>query len=185
MGITNFNARCKNSRYDWYCLAAADEAVTFLTSLPIHHEVSLVKLELILCGLVLIFIYAFFKTSWSLRQYNFAIAMINALPSSKVELEEEEKVRITTPVAKMLSAAGYHFNCALRSYYFSLAIFSWFISPWLFIIFSTIVALELHRREFRSRVLDHMMIEGREYDIEKDQGIDKKKIAKPETVEKC
>ncbi len=48
-------------------------------------------------------------------------------------------------------------NFGLRSYYFGMAMLTWFISPWLFMVMSVGVVLVLYRREFHSDVLDVMV----------------------------
>ena len=57
----------------------------------------------------------------------------------------------------MLSLAANQFNLGLRAYYFGMAMLSWFISPWLFMVMSVGVVLILYRREFHSDVLDVMV----------------------------
>ena len=43
------------------------------------------------------------------------------------------------------------FNRGLRAYYFGMAVMSWMVSPWLFIIATIVIVLA--RREFYSPVL--------------------------------
>lgn len=138
-------------------LGAASEAITFLQALPFTQEISYLKWEVMLSGLILIFIYAFFKSSWSLRQYNFSVAMISALPAQNLSMSDKEKSRLTIPISRLLSAAAYHFNCGLRAYYYSLAVFGWLIGNWFFIITTTLITFELYRREFKSRALKNLM----------------------------
>ena len=59
--------------------------------------------------------------------------------------------------AKVLSMAGNQFNYGLRSYYFGLATLAWFITPWLYMVATTIVVLVLYQREFHSKVLKTML----------------------------
>ncbi len=56
-----------------------------------------------------------------------------------------------------MSLAANQFNLGLRSYYFGMAMLSWFISPWLFMAMSVGVVFILYRREFHSDVLDVMV----------------------------
>jgi uncharacterized membrane protein len=57
----------------------------------------------------------------------------------------------------VLSLAANQFNFGLRSYYFGMAMLTWFISPWLFMVVSVGVVLILYRREFHSDVLEVMV----------------------------
>lgn len=105
--------------------------------------------------LLTIFIYAFFKYTWSIRQYNYAIAMILSIACI-----EEKKVKNyaedITRNAKILSNAARHFGMGIRAYYFGLVTLSWFIHPILFILLTYLVIWILYRREFRSRALSIM-----------------------------
>ena len=51
------------------------------------------------------------------------------------------------------SCAGNDFNRGLRAYYFGMAVMSWMVSPWLFILTTIIIVIVLARREFYSPVL--------------------------------
>jgi len=138
-------------------LGAADDSFEVLSQLTFSRSISLVEWELFIVCLMVIYVYAFFKISWALRQYGFVVALIGALPDSSIDIETGEKRRLAFPIAKTLSSAAYHFNGGLRSYYFSLAALTWFISPWVMAFAVTLVVYELHRREFRSRVLRNLV----------------------------
>jgi uncharacterized membrane protein len=105
--------------------------------------------------LMIIFVYTFFKYTWSLRQYNYACILVGAAPPAgdrNVHYEEYAQ-----NAARLVGNAAKHFNLALRAYYFGLAALSWFVNPWLFISASTWVVLVLYRREFRSHALRFLM----------------------------
>ena len=51
-------------------LGYRDDALTILNAIPFTAETSVVAWELKIFLLVVIFVYAFFKYTWSLRQYN-------------------------------------------------------------------------------------------------------------------
>lgn len=102
--------------------------------------------------LVIIYVYAFFALTWSMRQYGFASVMIGSAPSAEeVEQNELLKKNYMYASAKVIDMAGHAYNYGLRAYYFSLAILPWFVSPWLFILSSTLVVIVLYGREFHSR----------------------------------
>ncbi len=54
---------------------------------------------------------------------------------------------------QVCNMAGDAFNLGLRSYYYALAVVSWFIHPVVFMAASTLVVIVLYRREFRSAAL--------------------------------
>ncbi len=110
---------------------------------PALQEFWNIKMTVILA----IFVYAFFKFTWSLRQYGFANIMIGSAPHGTA------KKQFAKETALVISRAGQAFNLGLRSYYFSLAFAAWFINWWAFIVATTLVVAVLYRREFKSRVL--------------------------------
>ena len=107
--------------------------------------------ELKLFVLLLIFIYAFFKFTWSMRHFNYLSIMIGAAPSCDALPEWSRKY--AERAAKVSSNATNTFNRGLRAYYFGLAFLSWFLHPLLFIVATTVVAGVLYRREFMSKML--------------------------------
>jgi uncharacterized membrane protein len=105
--------------------------------------------------LILIFVYAFFKFSWAIRQLNFCAIMVAAAPGQTKENPEQHAVTINA-IAKITSYAGENFTNGLRAYYFALAALAWFLHPWLMIVGTTWVVAVLYRREFLSRTLRAM-----------------------------
>lgn len=102
--------------------------------------------------LVVIYVYAFFALTWSMRQYGFASVMIGSAPSpEEAESQPTLKEKYIYASAKVIDMAGHAYNYGLRAYYFSLAILPWFVSPWLFMASSTLVVIVLYMREFHSR----------------------------------
>ncbi|HCV40926.1 MAG TPA: DUF599 domain-containing protein, partial [Pseudomonas sp.] len=96
--------------------------------------------------------------SWCMRQYNFAAVLVGSAPMiGERQVNELERKAFASRAARVLSLAANQFNFGLRSYYFGMAMLTWFISPWLFMIVSVGVVLILYRREFHSDVLDVMV----------------------------
>jgi len=139
--------------------SASEQAVNLLSELPMVIETSRMEWELKLLVLTGLFIYAFFKFTWSLRQYGFASVLIGSAPvysASAVEVECEAFVERT---AQMQTLAANNFNMGLRSYYFSLALLGWVINPWVLILMSTGVVYVLFQREFCSVTLRTLMVD--------------------------
>lgn len=108
--------------------------------------------------LILIFIYSFFKYTWSLRQYNYASIFVAAAPAHNDRVEEHDTIALRG--AALVSNAARHFNHGLRAYYFGLAVLAWFLHPALFIATTAWVVYVTWRREYRSKTLDSFRIEG-------------------------
>jgi uncharacterized membrane protein len=107
--------------------------------------------EMKLFGLLLVFIYAFFKFTWSMRHFNYLSIMIGAAPSNAALPEWSQS--FAERAAKVSSKATNTFNRGLRAYYFGLAYLSWFLHPLVFIVATTLVVGVLFRREFKSGML--------------------------------
>jgi uncharacterized membrane protein len=128
-----------------------DRLISMTADLPFARVTAKEVVEVKVLLLAGIFIFAYFKFTWSLRQFNFLSIMVGGAPS----VNEPESV--LDPYAEkfaLLSAlAGDEFNRGVRAYYFGFAAMTWFISPHHFIAFTVIVLFVLWRREFHSRTL--------------------------------
>lgn len=133
-------------------LGASDKALQLANTLPFVAEHSQAAWESKILVMIFIFIYAFFKFSWSVRQYNFALVMFGAAPD-----ENDEGVENFIECANsLLTSANNSFNYGLRAFTFSMATIGWFVHPIVFIISTLWVVAILYRREFRSRTLAAM-----------------------------
>ncbi len=132
--------------------AQVDQLVEVIASIPFaetpFHLTIQIKLALLGC----IFVMAFFQFTWSMRQYGFVNVMIGAAPIDLDGLNENLK-GYARQVAVVQDQAAHSYNYGLRSYYFSLAVISWFIHPLAFIIASMLVVYTLYKREFTSKTV--------------------------------
>ncbi len=135
-------------------LASADKVVTVLQSLPLTAETSPEKVQFKLAVLALIFVFAFFKFTWAIRQFGFVSVLLGAAPQYRsTEFTDEQREVFARQSAKVIDQAGHEYNNGLRAYYFALAFLTWFLHPLLFIVSTIVVVSVLYRREYRSRVL--------------------------------
>lgn len=110
--------------------------------------------ELRMVVLLVVFIYAFFKFTWSMRMYNFVSVMIGSAPTpDDPKPSPASKEAFARSAGSVCNLAGDAFNLGLRSYYYALAVVGWFIHPAVFIAASTLVVVVLYRREFCSDAL--------------------------------
>ncbi|MET1253849.1 DUF599 domain-containing protein [Aliikangiella maris] len=133
-------------------LGASDKAVKLAQAIPFVAEHSQSAWEMKVLFMVFIFIYAFFKFSWSVRQYNFALVMFGAAPEQN-STDTDDYVLCSN---ELLTSANKSFNYGLRAYTFSMAAITWFVHPILFIATTAWVVGVLYRREFYSRTLAAM-----------------------------
>ncbi|BBK32245.1 putative membrane protein [Stella humosa] len=129
-------------------LGAADRARDILLDLPFAAHTSKVFWELKIMLLLVSFTYAFFKLTWSVRQFNYCCIVLGATPPA--DGDPAELTAAADQAARLANLAGDNFNAGLRAYYFALAALCWFVHPGLFMAASIWVVLVLYRREFRS-----------------------------------
>jgi uncharacterized membrane protein len=102
---------------------------------------------------IVIFIYAFFKFTWSMRQFNYLMIVMGAAPIAGTRAANDDGEAVVARAARISDIATRHFNSGIRAYYFALAALGWFVHPWLLIAASIFVLLVLWRREFHSATL--------------------------------
>jgi uncharacterized membrane protein len=128
------------------------QALDVVSGLPFTVKGSQRAIEIKILLLVVIFVYAFFKFSWAIRQLNFSSILVGAAPKQPKDDPEQYAPHINR-IARVTSSASVNFNNGLRAYYFALAALAWFLHPWLMIVATGWVVYVLYRREFRSKTL--------------------------------
>ena len=139
-------------------LAHSEEVVEVLNELPLTPASSAIMVQFQLAVLAMIFIYAFFKFTWSIRQFGFVSVLLGAsVKYQQQNRSEDERVAFANHAARVLDQSGHEYNKGLRTYYFALAYLAWFLHPLMLILSSSIVVFILYRREYNSRVLRHLL----------------------------
>jgi uncharacterized membrane protein len=130
-------------------LRATSDALAVLGALPIDLSPSPALWEVKCVGLILIFIYAFFKFAWSYRLFNYVAILLGAMPpASQGDTPEAEAHVIRT--TRLFEAAGRHFNRGQRAFFFALGYLGWFVSPWVLFVTTAAVVIVTWRRQFAS-----------------------------------
>ncbi|NKB57088.1 MAG: DUF599 family protein [Alphaproteobacteria bacterium] len=132
-------------------LGATEQAIALVMDLPFTVSTSREIWEAKILFMILVFIYAFFKFVWSMRQYNYCSILIGAAPAASDLPDDFEAVGAS--IATLASLAAKHSNRGIRAYYFGLAALGWFVHPWLLLAAAIWVVLVLYRREFRSKTM--------------------------------
>lgn len=128
-----------------------DEGQALISALPFGAPENDFMWEFKIFLLSVIFIYGFFKFTWSLRQYNYAcIFVCSCPPPHELKSDHVRQEMIAHQGARLVTNAAGHFNLGMRAYYYGLATCSWFLHGWCFILATTLVVLVLYRREYRS-----------------------------------
>ncbi|WGS23568.1 MULTISPECIES: DUF599 domain-containing protein [unclassified Bradyrhizobium] len=136
-------------------LRATSDAIAVLGTLPINLSPSPALWEIKCVGLVLIFIYTFFKFAWAYRLFNYVAILFGAMPpATQRDTPEAEAHVIRT--TRMFENAGQHFNRGQRAFFFALGYLGWFVSPWLLFITTAAVVIVIWRRQFVSNAWQAM-----------------------------
>jgi uncharacterized membrane protein len=130
-------------------LRSTNDALAVFGALPIDLSPSPALWEIKCVGLILIFIYAFFKFAWSYRLFNYVAILLGAMPpAAQHDTPEAEAHVIRT--TRLFEAAGRHFNRGQRAFFFALGYLGWFVSPWVLFVTTAAVVIVTWRRQFAS-----------------------------------
>ena len=132
-------------------LGASDKLISITEDLPFggagNRELLEVKLMLVLAS----FVFAYFKFTWSLRQFNLLSILVGAAPQGQADQPAHEKY--AQRVAGANNLAGDDFNRGIRAYYFGLAASGWLLNPIALAVLALAVLIVLYRRDYRSAAL--------------------------------
>ncbi len=136
-------------------LRSTNDALAVLGALPIDLTPSPALWEVKCVGLILIFIYTFFKFAWAYRLFNYVAILFGAMPPAgqRDTPEAEAHVLRTT---RLFEAAGRHFNRGQRAFFFALGYLGWFVSPWVLFATTAAVVIVTWRRQFASNAWEAM-----------------------------
>ena len=103
--------------------------------------------------LMVVFVYAFFKFIWSLRQFNVGLQIMGAAPEHS-DLQAPDRTSFARITSRVISLGTDTFNAGVRAYYFGLAASGWLLSPLVLGTLALTVLIVLYRRDFRSPALE-------------------------------
>ncbi|MFN9209653.1 MAG: DUF599 domain-containing protein, partial [Betaproteobacteria bacterium] len=136
-------------------LGTSDKANELVREIPFAARTSILVFDLKLLVLTGIFVYAFFRFTWALRQYTFGALLIASMPDPQAFARGEvDRDDYSRRAGRVVGLAAETFNDGLRAYYMAFAAVLWFFSPLAFAVGTAGVIFILYRREFHSDVLD-------------------------------
>jgi len=136
-------------------LGTSENASALVRDIPFAARTSNLVFDMKLLLMLAIFVYSFFRFTWSMRQYTFGALLVAAAPEAqRFEDEGLSREAFADRAGRIVGMAAETFNDGLRAYYFSFAAIGWFVSPLVFMAATLCVVYILYRREFRSDVLD-------------------------------
>ncbi|HEY0855420.1 MAG TPA: DUF599 domain-containing protein [Albitalea sp.] len=140
-------------------LGTTDKASELVREIPFAARTSVLVFDLKVVLMLVVFVYAFFRFTWSMRQYTFGALLIASAPEAKQfdALGAEGDTRrqaFADKAGRVVGLAAETFNDGLRAYYFAFAAIGWFFSPLVFVLATLGVIYILYQREFHSDVLE-------------------------------
>ena len=136
-------------------LGSSEQTSALVSELPFAVRTSRLVLDLKLLLLTGVFVYAFFRFTWSLRQYSLGALLMAAAPDHEefARLGEADRERFAERAGGVMGLAAESHNDGLRAYYFAFAAAAWLVSPIAFAVGSAGVVWVLFMREFHSEAL--------------------------------
>lgn len=108
-------------------LRSTEELMVVFRALPFAVQTTRTVWEIKVVGLLVIFVYAFFKFAWSYRLFNYAVIELGATPTAEEAQSPAARVAAER-LARMTTLAGRHFNRGQRAIFFALAYLGWFVN---------------------------------------------------------
>ncbi len=130
-------------------LRATNEINTVISNLPVSEPPTSAQWELKAAGLILIFVYAFFKFAWSYRLFNYVAILLGAMPPASERTTPDAQSHVLR-ITRLFESAGRHFNRGQRAFFFALGYLGWFAGPWPLFVSTTAVVIVMWRRQFAS-----------------------------------
>jgi uncharacterized membrane protein len=130
-------------------LGAADRVHDALGNITLLLSRSQALFEIKLLLLIAIYAYAFFKFTWSIRQFNYFCAVIGSAPHAPAAGGDAEMSR---RMAVILTNGAWQLNAGVRAHYFALASLGWFVHPLALIATTVLMVSVLVRRQMFSPV---------------------------------
>ena len=135
-------------------LSTTEQASELVRQMPFAARTSMLVFDLKLLLLLAIFVYAFFRFTWSLRQYSFGALLIASAPEmTQFEQQALSREEFADRAGRVVGMAAETFNDGLRAYYMAFAAIAWFFSPVALMVATAGVIWILYQREFHSEVL--------------------------------
>lgn len=128
---------------------STNDMLSIIASLPLGTAMTHVEWEMKVMGLMIIFIYTFFKFAWAYRLYNYVAIMAGAAPPV-AEKDSPAAQSFVRCAAEVITDAGRHFNRGQRALFFALGYLGWFVGPLPLIATTAGILVVMWRRQFAS-----------------------------------
>lgn len=147
-------------------LRSSGEILSVIQELPLGIVTTPGQWELKTIGLIVVFVYAFFKFAWAYRLFNYVAILLGAMPFAAEENTPEAEAHVMRTTL-LFQAAGTHFNRGQRAFFFALGYLGWFAGPVELVAATVAVVVVMWRRQFASSAQRALMFATK--DLEKGQ----------------
>lgn len=147
-------------------LGTLEQVIDLTAELPFSRKMTKAEMELKVLLVLLVFVVAYFKFTWSLRQFNLLGILVGAAPDSSAPKEYIESY--IRRMARINSLAGDEFNRGVRAYYFAIASTAWMLHPFMLMAATFYLILVLIRRDFYSNALGVLSHEASKLELGRD-----------------
>jgi uncharacterized membrane protein len=130
-------------------MGQAERLAEVADSMPFAHPSGPDAFRVRLVVPVAMIVFSFFKFAWAQRLFGYCAVMIGATPEIRPE-NEADVLSAARDAGQLNWLAARSFARGLRGLYFTLGSLAFLIGPLALIATSSMVALTIHRREFRS-----------------------------------
>jgi uncharacterized membrane protein len=130
-------------------MRATDDVMPVMSMINFGSVPSRQLWEFKMLGLIVIFVYAFFKFAWSYRLFNYFAIMVGAAPPTAAKDTPGAKA-FAHRAARLCEDAGRQFNRGQRAFFFALGYLGWLLGPIPLAITTTGVVIVMWRRQFTS-----------------------------------
>jgi uncharacterized membrane protein len=131
-------------------LGTIEKSTEVVQSLPFAMRTTGLQLELKALVLTLLFVYAFLRFTWSLRQFNLLNLLVGAFPPGAAGAADDPDVE---RAARLNELAGSNFTHGLRAYWWSVPLLLWLVNPWGLIVGAIAITAATWHMEFRSETV--------------------------------
>jgi len=128
-------------------LRSSDEVMDIFRALPFAMQTTRTVFEIKVVGLLVIFVYAFFKFAWSYRLFNYVAIQIGATPPAR-QSKSKSAIAHVDRIARMITVAGRHFNRGQRAIFFALGYLGWFVNGYVLAMATGAVLFVVLMRQF-------------------------------------
>lgn len=134
-------------------LGTTEKASELVKDLPFAARTSMLIFDLKIMVLLAVYVYSFFRFTWSMRVYSFGAILVAAAPNVDMfDSGQADRIEFADRAGQLMAMAAESFADGLRGYYMAFAVVGWFVSPAAFALGTLAVLWVLYRREFRSNV---------------------------------